>query len=236
MKRGKSLTDELQLLANQVIRCKACSRLVKYRQEVARKKKKQFRNWIYWGKPVPGFGDPNPKIVIIGLAPAAHGANRTGRMFTGDGSGDFLTKVLYEAGLANKPRSERIDDGLCLRDTYLTATVRCAPPKNKPTCNELVNCKKFLHRELDILGAKAVLTLGRVAFEAYKRYLKDRGMDVKALRFIHGSSYQIEKPFPRLFVSYHPSRQNTQTGRLTETMLSMVIMRTKEKGDGLSLQ
>ena len=233
-KNHEERSRELQLLANQVIECTMCPRLVKHRQRVAQQKKREFHNWKYWGRPVSGFGDPNAKIIIIGLAPAAHGANRTGRMFTGDSSGNFLMRTLYEAGLANMPTSERADDGLSLNGTYLTAALRCAPPENKPTRTELMNCRHFLCRELNILGnAKAVLTLGRVAFEAYRYYLRESGMNVKELAFGHGSSYEVGKGFPRIFVSYHPSRQNTQTRRLTAGMLSMVVMEMKKKIENL---
>ena len=221
---------KLRRIADEVIRCKACSRLVEYRQKVAHQRKREFKDWTYWGRPVPSFGDPRAEFVIIGLAPAAHGANRTGRMFTGDSSGNFLMRALYEAGLANKPRSERADDGLQLNNTYLTATVRCAPPKNKPTRLELDTCKRFLHLELDSLrNGKVVLALGKVAFEAYKQYLREKGMNVEGLTFVHGACYNVAPHFPYFLASYHPSRQNTQTRRLTAEMLSMVVREMKKK-------
>jgi uracil-DNA glycosylase family 4 len=213
-----------------------CPRLIKYREKVARERKREFRNWTYWGKPVPGFGDHNAKIVIIGLAPAAHGANRTGRMFTGDGAGSFLTRVLYRAGFANKPTSEFADDGLCLKDVYLTAAIRCAPPKNKPTRHEIENCRRFLRREFEILkGTRAVLTLGRIGFQAYKGYLLEKGVSPRGLRFTHGASYELGEGLPYFFVSYHPSRQNTQTGKLTEKMFDNVITEMKSLIEKLNL-
>jgi uracil-DNA glycosylase family 4 len=211
-------------LNSQIVACEACPRLVAYRQEVARTKRRAFRDWEYWGRPVPGFGDRNARLLMVGLAPGAHGANRTGRMFTGDSSGDTLTAALHRAGLANQPTSQHRDDGLELRDAFLTAVVRCVPPKNRPTLQEQIHCRGYLARELGLLSSvRVVLALGRIAFDGYLRLLRGRGVDVPRLPFRHGACYGFDPPMPTLVVSYHPSRQNTQTGRLTESMLDEVF-------------
>lgn len=185
-----------------------------------------FRDEDYWGKPVPSFGDPDAGLLIIGLAPAAHGANRTGRMFTGDRSGEFLYRALCEAGFANQPTSVRRGDGLELRNCYITAALRCAPPANKPLPQELLNCRPYLWRELQLLHrVRAVLALGKVGFDAYLRAVRE-GRDLPPLssfHFAHGASYGLPDGLPRLFASYHPSQQNTQTGRLTPAMLRAVF-------------
>ena len=215
----------LEQLNRQIVQCHKCPRLVRYRESVAREKKLAFRDWDYWGKPVPGFGDPNAELLILGLAPAAHGANRTGRMFTGDRSGDFLYKALYEAGFANQPTSTRRDDGLALKNAYISATLRCAPPANKPLPGELANCRPYFERELDLIRPRAIFALGGIAMRAYLALLKDRGQisAYAAYPFRHGASYKLPGDSPRLFVSYHPSQQNTFTGKLTEKMLATVL-------------
>jgi uracil-DNA glycosylase family 4 len=211
-------------LNSEIVACDACPRLVAYRQEVARAKRRAFRDWEDWGRPVPGFGDRDAQLVIVGLAPGAHGANRTGRMFTGDSSGNTLTAALFRAGFANQPTSRHRDDCLELHDTFLTAVVRCVPPKNRPTRQEQINCRGYLARELDLLSSvRVVLALGRIAFEGYLRLLREWGVDVPRLSFRHGACYEFDPPMPTLAVSYHPSRQNTQTGRLTEAMLDEVF-------------
>jgi uracil-DNA glycosylase len=225
----------LEELNREIVQCRRCPRLVRYREEVARTKRLAFREWDYWGKPVPGFGDPHAELLILGLAPAAHGANRTGRMFTGDRSGDFLYKALYEAGFANQPTSTRRDDGLALKNAYLSATVRCAPPGNKPLPSELANCRPYFERDLDLLRPRAIFALGGIAMRAYLALLKDRGLvqSYAAFPFRHAASYQLPGDLPRLFVSYHPSQQNTFTGKLTEAMMASVlgdIRRFLEKG------
>ena len=185
-----------------------------------------YLDWEYWGKPIPSFGDPNAELLIVGLAPAAHGANRTGRMFTGDRSGDFLFRRLYEAGFANQPTSVRRDDGLKLRNCYITAALRCAPPQNKPQPCEMRNCRRYLEEELGLLKrVRAVLVLGKIAFDAYLRVLSKRvTLPPRAsLKFGHGASFQLANGLPRLFCSYHPSQQNTQTGRLTPQMFQNVL-------------
>jgi uracil-DNA glycosylase family 4 len=216
-------------LNSEIVACEACPRLVAYRQEVARTKRRAFRDWKYWGRPVPGFGDRNAQLLIVGLAPGAHGANRTGRMFTGDSSGDTLTTALFRAGFANQPTSQHQDDGLELQDAFLTAVVRCVPPKNRPTLQEQIHCRGYLARELGLLSSvRVVLALGRIAFEGYLRLLRERGVDVPRLSFRHGACYEFEPSLPTLVISYHPSRQNTQTGRLTHAMLDEVFGQIRE--------
>ena len=217
--------DALEQLNRKVVACRKCPRLVVYRAKVAREKRRAFQAWEYWGKPVPGFGDPHAGLLILGLAPAAHGANRTGRMFTGDRSGDFLYQALYRAGFANQARSERRGDGLALRNAYITAVLRCAPPANKPLPSEAAHCRPYLERELELVRPRAVLVLGGIALRAYLSLLKERGQipSVSAFAFRHGASYALGEGLPRLFVSYHPSQQNTFTGKLTEAMMARVL-------------
>lgn len=217
----------LAVLNQEIVSCRKCPRLVCYCEAVARAKRCAYREWAYWGRPVPGFGDPKAKLLIIGLAPAAHGANRTGRMFTGDRSGDFLYRGLYEAGLASQPVSTRRGDGLELANTYITAAVRCAPPVNKPLPAEIRNCLPYLESELELLRPRAVLALGRIAFEDYLRLLRKRGAIATRApyRFAHGASYDLPGGLARLFASYHPSQRNTQTGRLTPAMFRRVLRR-----------
>ncbi len=215
----------LTSLSEEIVSCRKCPRLVRHREKVARTRRRAYRDWTYWGRPVPGFGDPQAELAIIGLAPAAHGANRTGRVFTGDRSGEFLYRMLYRAGLANQPTSTHPGDGLALQNAYITATVRCAPPGNKPLPAEIRNCRPYLEAELDILRPRAVLALGRIAFAAYLKLLKERGAIASraGYRFAHGASFSFPGELPRLFASYHPSQQNTLTGRLTPTMFARVL-------------
>ena len=212
-------------LNQRIVRCRKCPRLVGYREKVAREKRLAYRDWDYWGKPVPGFGDPRAKLLVLGLAPAAHGGNRTGRVFTGDRSGDFLYKALYDAGFANQPASTKRDDGLVLKNAYVVAAVRCAPPANKPLPSEAANCRPYLEKELEILRPRAILALGGIAMRAYLGLLKERGKiaSAAAFPFRHGASYQLGDDLPRLFVAYHPSQQNTFTGKLTEAMMARVL-------------
>jgi uracil-DNA glycosylase family 4 len=221
-----SAPTELEVLQQQVIACTRCARLIRYCRKVAREKRRMYRGWEYWGKPNPSFGDPRAELLILGLAPAAHGGNRTGRVFTGDRSGDFLYRGLYEAGYANQPTSVRRDDGLKLQNCYITASLRCAPPKNKPRPQELRNCQPYLEKELALLKrVRAVLVLGRVAFDAYLRVVSRRTEfpPRAAFRFAHGASFTLPEGLPRLYCSYHPSQQNTQTGRLTPQMFQRVL-------------
>jgi uracil-DNA glycosylase family 4 len=217
---------ELALLEQQVIACTRCASLIAYCRQVAKEKRRMYRDCVYWGKPVPGFGDPRAELLILGLAPGAHGSNRTGRMFTGDRSGDFLYRCLYEAGFASQPAAQDRADGLELRNCYITAALRCAPPLNKPRPEELRNCQPYLERELEILTrVRAVLVLGRIAFDSYLRVLgKPEGFPGRStLVFSHGASFPLTAGLPRLFCSYHPSQQNTQTGRLTLEMFQQVL-------------
>jgi uracil-DNA glycosylase family 4 len=218
--------NQLEALQRRVVACALCPRLRCYCQRVAREKRRMYRGWEYWGKPVPSFGDPAAELLILGLAPAAHGANRTGRMFTGDRSGEFLYRALYEAGFASQPTSFCREDGLELRNCYITASLRCAPPGNKPLPRELRNCQPYLEREFEILKrVRAVLVLGRIAFDAYLRVVRERA-DVprkSSYQFAHGASFEMPGGLPRLYCSYHPSQQNTQTGRLTPKMFQRVL-------------
>jgi uracil-DNA glycosylase family 4 len=216
-------------LSDAVIDCRKCPRLVRHREEIARIKRRAYRDCSYWGRPVPGFGDPRAQLLIIGLAPGAHGANRTGRMFTGDRSGDFLYEQLYRAGFASQPTSIGADDGLQLRNTYITAAARCVPPDNKPLPIEIANCSPYLEEEINILCPRAILALGSIAFETYLRLLVRRG-ELKSragYRFAHGADFKLPVGLPRLFASYHPSQQNTQTGRLTPQMFAAVLRRIR---------
>lgn len=214
------------MLEEQIIACTRCPRLVLYREQVAREKRRMYRDSEYWGKPLPGFGDPEAELLILGLAPAAHGGNRTGRMFTGDRSGDFLYRALYEAGFANQPQSRDRADGLVLSNCFITAALRCAPPRNKPFPEELANCQPYLEREFQVLRrARVVLALGRIAFDTYLRLVWSRNTfpPRSSFRFGHGASYALPMGLPRLFASYHPSQQNTQTGKLTPDMMRRVL-------------
>lgn len=220
-------SKELKVIAEEVCACRKCPRLVKYREKVAREKRRAYREWTYWGRGVPGFGDASAQLFILGLAPAAHGGNRTGRVFTGDRSGDFLYKALYRAGFANQPTSVHRDDGLRLKNVHIAAAVRCAPPANKPLPEEIVNCQDYLKRELAVLRPKAVLALGKIAWDAYLEMLKQDGKITSraAFPFAHGAEATVAYNLPRLFGVYHPSQQNTQTGRVTEAMYATVLRR-----------
>ena len=216
--------DALHVLYRELVACRRCPRLVAWREEVGRKKRRAYRDWDYWARPVPGFGDPEARILIFGLAPGAHGANRTGRVFTGDASGDFLYAALYRAGLANQPTSTHREDGLELYGVYITAAVRCVPPGNKPTREEIASCSVWTARELALLpNLRVFLALGRIAHDALLDYFKLKKRDFP---FAHGA----EHPLPEgriLLDSYHVSRQNTQTGRLTPAMFDRVLERAK---------
>jgi uracil-DNA glycosylase family 4 len=223
----------LTVLNREVEACTRCPRLVEYRQEVARVKRRAYLSWEYWGKPVAGFGDPDARVLIIGLAPGAHGSNRTGRPFTGDSSGKFMYPVLHETGFASQPTAVDRNDGLQLKDLYITAAVRCAPPENKPLPAELTACASFLDRELaGLSNVKVVVALGKIGFDAYLNYLKRQGVidSKKSYVFRHGASYSI--PDGRVLVaSYHPSNQNTQTGKLTRKMFVEIFQEAAKFAD-----
>ncbi len=210
----------LARLNREIIACTKCPRLVAYREQVAREKRRAYRDHDYWGKPVPGFGDPNARVLVLGLAPGAHGSNRTGRPFTGDASGNFMYPVLYETGFANQSTATDRNDGLLLSDLYITAAARCAPPDNKPLPEELANCAPYLDREIEGLRKlKVVVALGKIGFDAYLNHLKRHGLlkSKAPYDFAHGVKY--ETPDGKiLLASYHPSNQNTQTGKLTRRM------------------
>lgn len=219
----------LRVLDREIITCRKCPRLVTYREKVAREKRRAYLDWTYWGKPVPGFGDANAQLLLVGLAPGAHGSNRTGRMFTGDRSGVFLYQALYDAGFANQPTALQRHDGLRLNNAYITAAARCAPPDNKPLPSEILNCRGYLEREIEILRPKAVLALGKIAWDVYLSILKQQGTIES--RAGHPFAHDAEAEFPeaglRLFGVYHPSQQNTQTGRVTPAMYAQVLRRIR---------
>jgi uracil-DNA glycosylase family 4 len=215
---------KLERLQAEITQCRACPRLVEWREEVAAVKRRAYREWTYWGRPVPGFGDPRARLIIVGLAPAAHGANRTGRVFTGDRSGDFLYAGLHRAGFANQPRSEHRDDGLTLSGAYVTAAARCAPPENKPLPEELARCAPFLDRELALLPARVFLALGAIGWNASLMALTRSGVALPKPRPAFGHGAQVPLPGGRTLVGcYHVSQQNTQTGRLTPAMFDAVM-------------
>jgi len=223
----------LTVLNHEVVACTRCPRLVEYREQVAREKRRAYRECQYWGKPVPGFGDPNARVLIMGLAPGAHGSNRTGRPFTGDASGKFMFPVLHETGFANQPNATDTNDGLALKDLYITAAVRCAPPANKPTPQELAECSYFLDREITGLErVKVVVALGKIGFDAYLNYLKRRVLLVSRQRYLfkHGAGYRLPDG-KVLLASYHPSNQNTQTGKLTRKMFVEIFKEAAKLAD-----
>lgn len=212
-----------QELNGEITTCRACPRLVAWREKVAREKRRAYQDWDYWGRPVPGFGDRAARLLIVGLAPGAHGANRTGRMFTGNGSGDTLYSSLHRTGFANQPTSRHRSDGLELTDAFVTAVARCAPPGNRPTAEELANCRPYLTWEWALMPqVRVVVALGQIAFDGCRRLLQEQGHALPRLKFGHGVHYSLN-PF-HLVASYHPSRQNTQTGRLTPRMLDDVFL------------
>ena len=216
--------DSLPQLNADVTACRACPRLVSWREEVAATKRRAWRDWDYWGKPVPGFGDPDARLLLVGMAPGAHGANRTGRVFTGDASGDFLYPALHRAGFANQPNSTDLADGLELIDCYITSVARCVPPQNKPVAAEIAACRPFLERELALLPqVQVVMPFGRIAFDGYVRALRQMGHSIPRLAFGHGLLHELPDGLPAILSSYHPSQQNTRTGRLTAEMMDDVL-------------
>ncbi len=225
----QELPDDLSKLQKQIIKCRKCPRLVRWREKVAREKTARFKDWEYWGKPNPSFGDPNARVLLVGLAPAAHGGNRTGRMFTGDRSGDWLYRTLHKFGFANQPTSISRDDGLKLSDCYITATCRCAPPANKLLPQEVLNCRPYLLREIKLLKkVRVVIGLGKVGFDnAFDAF---RMLELTTLKtrpkFAHGATCKLNDRVT-LIGSFHPSQQNTFTGKLTQTMFDAIFRRAK---------
>jgi len=233
----------LENLQRVVIQCDKCPRLVAYLKEVSKNKPKRFRDWDYWGKSLPSFGDPTARFLIIGLAPAANGGNRTGRMFTGDRSGEWLFGALHRFGFANQPNSLRRDDDFALKDCYITATIRCAPPDNKPLPEEIENCRPYFLKELDLLkNVRVLVPLGQIAFSQTLKSLRLKGFEIPPLSFGHGKTYKIpiedklrtpNSQIQTLITTYHPSQQNTQTGRLTKPMFHKIfrmVTKTLEVG------
>jgi len=236
------MPSALQVLSQEVILCRLCPRLVEFREAIGREKRRAYLDHEYWAKPVPGFGDPQARVVILGLAPGAHGSNRTGRMFTGDSSGRFLYPILYRTGFASQPNADSRSDGLRLLDAYITAAVRCAPPQNKPTPREIASCAPFLDRELQALKRMRVLVaLGKIGFDAYLNHLQRNGVlkasrqakdglargsalkSKSAYQFAHGAQYSLPNGVI-LLASYHPSNQNTATGKLTPAMFEQIFL------------
>ena len=224
---SSAASEPLARLAGRVARCRACPRLVSHRERVARERVARFRDWVYWGRPVPGFGDPRARLLVVGLAPAAHGGNRTGRVFTGDESGNWLYRAMHAAGFASQATSVARDDGLRLLDAYVTAAARCAPPDNRPTPSEFARCRPFLVQELALLARlRVVVVLGKIAHDGFLAALAARGdrVPVPRPRFAHGVQHVLPNGLV-LLCSYHPSQQNTFTGRLTRPMLDAVFAR-----------
>ena len=231
---------ELEKLQDTVIQCRKCPRLVAYLKEVSERKPKRYRDWDYWSKPLPSFGDPGARVLIVGLAPAAQGGNRTGRMFTGDRSGEWLFNALYQFGFANQPNSLRRDDGFELDDCYITATIRCAPPKNKPLPEEIENCRPYFLEELDLLkNIEVLVPLGQIAFTQTLKSLRLKGFEIPPLSFGHGKIYSLRtsnsvrnadlRSLRTLITTYHPSQQNTQTGKLTRPMFHKIFKMVRKK-------
>jgi uracil-DNA glycosylase len=221
-------TESIPSLQERIMTCRLCPRLVEWRENVARERVRRFADQEYWGKPVPSFGDPKARLLVVGLAPAAHGGNRTGRIFTGDRSGDWLFRALHKAGFANQPASESREDGLRLRDCYVTAAVRCAPPQNKPLPAEIANCRPYLLRELELLTrVRVIVALGRLAFDAAMASVGlEKGYKQRP-QFAHAAECELSRGI-RLIASFHPSQQNTFTGRLTEPMIDSVFSLARE--------
>ena len=234
---------ELRKLQEKVIRCRKCPRLVAYLKEVSNHKPRRYRDWDYWSKPLPSFGDPDTRVLIVGLAPAANGGNRTGRMFTGDRSGEWLFRALYQFGFANQPNSFRSDDDFKLNDCYITATIRCAPPENKPLPEEIENCRPYFLEEIDLLNkVQVIVPLGQIAFTQTLKSLRLKGYDVPPLSFGHGRAYEVslrtqhsELRTVFLITTYHPSQQNTQTGKLTKPMFYKIFKMIKKEVRGSEL-
>src|ERR1017187_798780 len=223
------------ILQKEIVSCERCPRLRRHSAEIAQLKRRAYRDQTYWGLPVPSFGDPAAHVLVLGLAPGAHGSNRTGRMFTGDGSGQMLYRVLHKTGFASQPTSVSREDGMTLHDLYITAAAHCAPPGNKPTPEELRNCRPYFERELELMpNLKVVVALGKIAFDVYLDVLKSRGVIASRAPFVfgHDREYRPAPGTPVLISSYHPSQQNASTGKLTEKMLADVFRRARNRVDG----
>lgn len=230
---SESNSNRLLDIGEKVVQCRRCPRLVEYRESIAQQKRKDFDSWQYWGKPVPGFGDANASLLIVGLAPAAHGGNRTGRVFTGDRSGDFLYKALFKTGFANQSLSVSRTDGLRLKNAYITAAVKCAPPDNKPSPKETTNCSSYLEAEIDSFdGLRAILCLGQFAFKSVVKAMRNRH-DLPRVRasFAHARVWSPGSGIPKIICSYHPSPRNTQTGKLTESMMVRVLLTARRHSE-----
>lgn len=224
------MNKKLEELEAELISCRKCPRLVAWREEVARVKRKAYRDQVYWGKPVPGFGDPNARLLVLGLAPGAHGSNRTGRMFTGDGSGDFLYPALFRAGFASQAEASAPGDGMVLGDIFISAVCRCAPPENKPTRDEVSNCLPWLALEMKALEKlQGVVVLGKIALEGLLRLPAFADLPRRQISFGHDRFYETRPGLPWILCSFHPSLQNTQTGRLTAAMIDQIWQRAKSK-------
>ncbi len=228
--KTRATNESIVILNKEVVSCTRCPRLVEYRERIGREKRRAYLDHDYWAKPVPGFGDANARVLVLGLAPGAHGSNRTGRPFTGDASGNFMYPVLYRAGFASQPTATHVGDGLTLTDLYITAAVRCAPPDNKPLPEELANCSEFLDREIAALErVKVVVALGKIGFDAYLSHLKRRRLLERKSEYVFGHGRYYHMPDGRiLLASYHPSNQNTATGKLTEKMFAEVFAKARE--------
>ena len=227
------MADSLQALEEEIITCRKCPRLVAWREEVARTRRKAYRDQVYWGKPVPGFGDPAARVMVVGLAPGAHGSNRTGRMFTGDASGNFLYSALHRAGFANLSTADHLNDGLELKDVFITAICRCVPPKNRPTTDEMMNCLPWMASEVEYLqNLQGFVALGRIALDGIRRMYRMQGHDLPKVDFLHNSFSDLGAGLPWLITSYHPSQQNTLTGRLTEAMFDAIWKRVNDLLNG----
>jgi len=219
---------DLGTLNKTIINCRKCPRLVEYRESIAIKKKRAYQNWVYWGKPVPAFGDIHGRILVVGLAPGPHGSNRTGRMFTGDASGIFLFTALFKAGFASQPQSMNREDGMRLSDLLISAVCRCVPPDNKPTRTEITNCLPYLVQEIvSMKHLQGIVALGRIAFENIMSIYKAKGVEIPRFEFKHGATYPLGDGLPWLLASYHPSQQNTQTGRLSVGMFDQIWWQVK---------
>lgn len=223
--------DSFPRLESEIVSCELCPRLREWCTSVASKRRRAYLHETYWGRPVPGFGDPHAQLLVLGLAPGAHGANRTGRVFTGDPSGDWLFRAMHDAGFASQPTSAHRHDGLALNNAWVSASVRCAPPDNKPTPAEIAACRPFFERELELLSSlRCIVVLGRLAFDNYLSVLRARGLDAprSAFPFAHLAEFHPAPGTPVLLASYHPSQQNTSTRRLTRDMLAAVFHRAAE--------